>query len=197
MRLIIMYIENMIGYMIIFLPFYLIGRFIFLKLRRKKIKMINELLIIIFALYLVGLASQTIIPQWDMGVISDTGEFYFDVNLTTNLSRVNFVPFLTISQYFFETNTQVDSWNAVSLLNIIANVFLFSPLGFLTPLIWNKFNSVKKVFILGLSVTCLIEFTQFFIGRSTDIDDVILNTFGVMIGYGVFFIFYRNRKRIT
>ena len=35
----------------------------------------------------------------------------------------------------------------------------------------------------------LIESVQFFIGRSTDIDDVILNTTGALLGYGIFLLF--------
>lgn len=62
------------------------------------------------------------------------------------------------------------------------------PLGFLVALIWRKYHSIKKVTILGLSVTCLIEFIQYFIGRSSDIDDILLNTFGTVIGYVVLLI---------
>ncbi|MFU7591694.1 VanZ family protein, partial [Priestia sp. RMT2NF4] len=85
--------------------------------------------------------------------------------------------------YFFQTNTNVDEWNSVSLLNLTANVMLFLPLGFFVAFIWRKYHSIKKIIILGLSVTCLVEFIQYFIGRSSDIDDVLLNTFGTVIGY--------------
>ncbi|WP_217642423.1 VanZ family protein [Bacillus sp. OK048] len=146
----------------------------------------NEILMLIFVLYLVGLVSQTIIPNWNMGIVSDTGEFFFNVHFSNEISKVNLIPFHTLYQYIFETNTNVDDWNSVSLLNISANLLLFSPIGFFIPLIWKKWYSFKRVFFLGLTVTCFIEIIQMFIGRSTDIDDVILNTFGILIGYGVF-----------
>lgn len=104
----------------------------------------NEILMLIFVLYLVGLASQTIIPRWDIGIVSDTGEFFFNVHLANEISQVNLIPFHTLYQYIFETNTNVDSWNSVSLLNISANLLLFSPLGFLVPLIWKRWDSFKK-----------------------------------------------------
>ncbi|MFB8426621.1 MULTISPECIES: VanZ family protein [Priestia] len=42
--------------------------------------------------------------------------------------------------------------------------------------------------MLDLSVTCLIEFIQYFMGRSLDIDDVLLNMFGTVISYVVLLI---------
>ena len=42
--------------------------------------------------------------------------------------------------------------------------------------------------VATISVTCLIEFIQYFIGRSSDIDDILLNTFGTVIGYVVLLI---------
>lgn len=142
----------------------------------------------VFVLYLIGLASQTIVPNWNAGIVTDTGEPFFDIYFTNELSHVNIIPFHTLYEYFFQTNTNVDEWNSVSLLNLTANVILFLPLGFLVALIWRKYHSIKKGTILGLSVTCLIEFIQYFIGRSSDIDDILLNTFGTVIGYVVLLI---------
>jgi glycopeptide antibiotics resistance protein len=186
MSLILMYIQSMIGYIIVALPFYVVGRIVLLKKRQKPIMIMNEILMLTFVLYLAGLASQTIIPRWNMGIVSDTGEFFFTVHLSNEISKVNLIPFHTLYQYIFETNMNVDGWNSVSLLNISANLLLFAPLGLFIPLIWKKRYSFKRVLILSLTVTCFVEIIQLFIGRSTDIDDVILNTFGILIGYGIF-----------
>lgn len=183
MGLISLYIENMLRYIIVLLPFYLIARFVFIKKKKRITSLKNEFLMGVFSLYIIGLASQTIVPNWNAGIVTDTGEPFFDVYFTNDLSHLNLIPFNTVYEYFFQTNTDVDEWGSVSLLNLIANVFLFSPLGFFVPLIWSRCNSFKKILVLGLSVTCFIEFVQYFIGRSSDIDDVILNTFGTVIGY--------------
>jgi len=182
-----MYIENMMGYMIVAMPFYVIGRVIFLKKKKKQVKLWHEVVLAVFVLYIVGIASQTIIPRWDMGVISATG-FYFNVHLSNDITKVNLIPFRTLYQYFFQTNENVSNWGAVSLLNISGNMFLFSPIGFFVPLIWQHLRSFRKILLVGLSVTCFIEIVQLFIGRSTDIDDIILNTIGVIIGYGIFLL---------
>lgn len=188
MSLVIMYIENMLRYMIIAIPFYIAGRILFIKRRQKPVKMLHEIILVIFSMYVVGLVSQTIIPKWDAGIISNTGEFYFNVNLSNENSKVNLIPFRTLYQYFFQINPDVDNWSSVSLLNISANMLLFSPIGFFVPLIWKNWFSFKQVLFLGLTVTFLVEIVQLFIGRSADIDDVILNTVGVTLGYGLFLL---------
>ncbi|MBW8350690.1 VanZ family protein [Bacillus sp. IITD106] len=189
MSLIKMYIINMLGYMIVALPFYMIGRAIYLKRKKKRVKPFRELTLALFVLYIIGLASQTIIPRWDAGILSDTGKFYFDIYLFNNAAHVNLIPFHTISQYFFTTNANVDNWGGVSLVNIAGNMFVFSPIGIFVPILWGRFRSLPKILLLGIGVTCFIEFVQLFIGRSTDIDDMILNTIGVVIGYGVYALF--------
>ncbi len=194
MGLIRMYIENMIVYMIAALPFYIFFRIIFLKRKRKQIKVLHEVILAVFTIYIIALASQTIMPQWDFGRMSDTGKFYFDVNITNDLAKVNLIPFKTLYQYLFQTNAHVDSWSVVSLLNITGNILLFSPIGFVVPLLWAHWRSFKKMLLLGLAVTCFIEVTQLFIGRSTDIDDVILNTIGVLLGYGIFILLKVHKK---
>ena len=186
MRLILTYLSNMLTYVIVALPIYLICRLIFIKKTKKQVKVFNELLLTIFILYIIGLASQTIIPYWNMGIYSDTGKFYFNIRLTNSISEINLIPFKTLYEYLFVNNTSVSSWSSVSILNIFANTLLFIPLGLLTPLIWEKYDLFYKILTLGLISTCLIEFIQIFIGRSTDIDDVILNTIGVIIGYTIF-----------
>ncbi len=183
-----MYIKNMIGYMVMALPIFLISRFIFIKIKKKRINIKNEIVLLIFVLYIVGLASQTVIPMLTIGILNDTGKFIINFHIFPRNENVNLIPFHTLYQYLFQANTNVDNWDQVSILNIFANMLLFSPMGFLVPLIWKKWDSFKEIFFLGLGITCLIEIVQLFIGRSTDIDDVILNTFGMIIGYAIFLI---------
>ncbi|MBS4219783.1 VanZ family protein [Bacillus sp. FJAT-49711] len=186
MGLIKMYVINMIGYMIVALPFYLIARVVFLKRKKKRVELMRESMLALFVLYIVGLASQTIIPRWDAGMMADTGKLYFDVYLYNGIAHVNLIPFHTISQYFFTTNVNVDNWGGLSLVNIVGNMLVFSPIGIFVPILWSRMRSFSKILFLGLGITCFIELIQLFIGRSTDIDDVILNVIGVLIGYSMY-----------
>ena len=68
---------------------------------------------------------------------------------------------------------------------LLGNIIMFIPIGFFPALLWRN-PSWKKALIYGLVTSGAIEFVQFFIGRSTDIDDILLNTFGALIGYWLF-----------
>lgn len=65
---------------------------------------------------------------------------------------------------------------------LLLNVALFVPLGLAAPFISKK-SSFFKVAVTGLSLSFLIEFIQIFIGRECEIDDLICNTLGAIIGY--------------
>ena len=67
--------------------------------------------------------------------------------------------------------------------NACLNVLLFIPFGFFLPTLWEKFRNVKSTIVAGLLTTLFIEISQLFTGRATDIDDVITNILGTIIGY--------------
>lgn len=67
--------------------------------------------------------------------------------------------------------------------NACLNVLLFVPFGFFLPVLWKEFRNAKKVFIAGFAMTSFIEIAQIFTGRATDIDDIITNIAGTLVGY--------------
>lgn len=67
---------------------------------------------------------------------------------------------------------------------VTLNVLLFVPLGMLLPLVFpRKFNRFWKVSLCAFCATLAIETIQYFIGRSADVDDVIANALGGMLGF--------------
>lgn len=68
-------------------------------------------------------------------------------------------------------------------INACLNVLLFVPFGFFLPVLWKEFRNAKKIFTAGLAMTSFIEIAQIFTGRATDIDDIITNIAGTLIGY--------------
>ena len=55
------------------------------------------------------------------------------------------------------------------------------------PIIYRKMDHFGKVIAAGAFISLCIELMQLpFATRVTDIDDLILNTLGVMIGYGIY-----------
>lgn len=63
------------------------------------------------------------------------------------------------------------------------NVLLFVPLGFFLPLFWKIFKKLRWTLLFGLCASVLIELLQIFTFRATDINDLITNTFGTMLGW--------------
>lgn len=186
MSLIMQYIWGMI-------PYCFIGAMtcaIFRVLYHKKTKMVlkREVLIILFVAYAAGLASQTIMPKWDAGIDSGTGRPYFDIYLENNLSAVNLIPFRTVWNELVGNNSHVahSDIQAVTILNLSANILLFSPIGIFLPILLEYFRKVKNIIMAGIIISTFVEIFQYFIGRSSDIDDIILNTVGVCIGFLIY-----------
>lgn len=69
-------------------------------------------------------------------------------------------------------------------MTYLLNILMFMPLGFLLPLIWRDFRSLKKVVFVGFIMSLSIELCQLFCLRATDVDDLIMNTIGSLLGYG-------------
>lgn len=69
------------------------------------------------------------------------------------------------------------------LKTTLLNVLLFIPLGFLLPVLWDRFRDCKKTLILGFGMSLTIELLQIFTLRATDINDLITNTLGTFLGF--------------
>ncbi len=75
--------------------------------------------------------------------------------------------------------------------NLILNILLFVPMGFLLPVVFRKEDRFWKVYLTGFLVSVGIEFIQFFGKRGVvEADDVFNNTLGTMIGYGAWSVVF-------
>lgn len=108
---------------------------------------------------------------------------YIKVHETiTELTQMNLMPF---------------SPNSGEVIMHIANSIMFMPFGFLLPLIWKQFKSARKVVYTGLLFSLAIELSQLLNIRTTDIDDLIMNTIGAFLGWALFCLFeklFKNKK---
>ncbi|MEK3730693.1 MULTISPECIES: VanZ family protein [unclassified Lysinibacillus] len=109
--------------------------------------------------------------------IGDLGLFdYSSWRLTTN-----FVPFETILRYI--NYSQYFNWDII-IVNLLGNLLIFTPMGFLLPLLSKKFRKAWVIICLGFFASLAVETIQFiFTVGSADIDDLILNTIGAWLGY--------------
>lgn len=100
--------------------------------------------------------------------------------MPAEVNGFNFQPFW--SYYAFSSGKNE------MLPEIIMNVAFFIPIGLLMAC---AFNSIKlwKVFCFGCSLSLMIEVFQFFLKRGlAETDDIIHNTLGCLIGYGIYYL---------
>lgn len=70
---------------------------------------------------------------------------------------------------------------------LILNFLLFVPYGFLLPCVFKNLKSNgKKVLLIGFITSFSIEFLQLFGGRFAEIDDILVNSLGVFVGFVIF-----------
>ena len=94
-----------------------------------------------------------------------------------NYGISNFTPFKEIFRYSFGSPKFIR--------NVVGNIVLFIPYGFIASyLLKNKRFSVITILTIIVSVT--IETVQYYIGRVFDIDDIILNVIGGIVGFLIY-----------
>lgn len=65
----------------------------------------------------------------------------------------------------------------------LLNVLLFIPLGLALPLLWKDFGSWWRTALFGLAASLFIEILQIFTHRATDVNDLLTNTLGAILGF--------------
>lgn len=104
---------------------------------------------------------------------------------------INIYPLRTIKSYLKY------SGGFHAFTNIFGNILIFMPVTFLLACIYEKMHSIKNILLISIGMSLFIEFIQFFIGRSVDIDDLILNVIGGVLGYIMYMIFSKLNLKIT
>ena len=100
--------------------------------------------------------------------------------------RINFIPFANLLQY--------DSVRDM-IWNIVGNTAMFVPTGIILPIVYKRLDHFGKVIAAGAFLSLCIELIQLpFADRVSDIDDLILNTLGVAIGYGIYSLVKRIKS---
>lgn len=80
---------------------------------------------------------------------------------------------------------------------ILYNILAFVPFGILLPMLGRRFQRLKIVLLCGFLLSGLIESAQFLFHLGwCDIDDVINNTAGAVIGYGIWHILKISVRRL-
>lgn len=127
----------------------------------------------LFGIYLTMLFAITISPVYGISFPQIKGSF-------------NFMPFAVFSSL------------PGGMLNFVGNILLFVPMGILLFLLNSKRRN-SRIILCGPLISVLIEFIQLFSVRGTDIDDVLLNSFGTILGWlctrMIFLVCHKSKRK--
>ena len=165
---IIFFAYEMLVSLISFLVFFLIFR------KKQKQRGViysryHVLAAVVFAVYVVGVYHFT-----GAGTIYDG----FRYQLVWRKEQLNLLPFS----------------NEIDIAAYVLNILLFVPLGLLAPILWRRMNKLFNVIGISFFFTLLIEISQLLNNRCTDVDDILLNVFGAVIGYVIYLIWDKITK---
>ncbi len=128
---------------------------------KKKIILYEEILNLVFVVYLMCF-------------------FYVLTFEDVDWSSANLIPFKEMFRFEFGSK--------MFLKNVLGNIILFLPYGFYLSY-FVKLKKVKYIIAFSLFVSLIVETIQYRIGRVFDIDDVILNLVGGILGYYLYRLF--------
>ena len=142
--------------MVIFLSIVIIIRIAYITSNKKGFVLYQELFLLIFLAYALLLFE--LVTEKDVSIPSGT----------------NFIPFTEIFRY--------DIGSKLFMQQVLGNIILFIPFGLFASY-YIKSNKAGYILIVSLLSSAVIEVVQYFIGRSFDVDDIILNTIGGLVGF--------------
>ena len=168
---------------------YIIARIVFLKYKCRKVAFAEEITKTLFACYITGLISLVVLPANFWLKVYDGIFFGWWVELGSFFSfgEFNLVPSIV---KIFSGELMLGSWVKEML---VGNVLMFVPVGFFLPFITRKIIP-KNIFCVAIVVPLVVEVFQLVLGRSFDVDDLICNFVGIVVGYFIAFTLKLMRK---
>jgi glycopeptide antibiotics resistance protein len=145
-----------------------------INLNKNKLKIISGIIFFIYFLVLLKLIYFKLPWQAVIMIVTEEKSNY------SHSLNLNLIPFRTIISYL----KLIPSLPQIALKNLLGNIILFMPFGFLIPILWSKTNSSQKIIIISIIFSFVLEISQLILHLgSFDIDDIFLNTLGALLGY--------------
>ena len=162
-------INSSIPMLIIFLVIIIATRITYLVVQHKKFVLNKEFANLVFIIYILLLFQ----------LVTST-----DINYH---SGINYIPFTEIFRY------KVGS--SLFFLNVLGNIAIFIPFGLFISKVF-KTTKFLPIFIISFIASGCIEGVQLYIGRAFDVDDVILNCIGSILGWFIYVMLVKLNDRL-
>lgn len=157
----------------------------FFAVKKRKLEVKRELQLILVYICLIVVARFTFCPLRKVdGVIQP---LLFD---PANIFpfRINLIPFVNLFDYDIFSE---------AIINFIGNTAMFIPLGIVWPAVFKELDTPLKNLAAGAGFSLLIEILQLpFYDRVSDVDDLLLNTLGFAMGYGIYRLVGLFKKKL-
>ena len=151
-----------------------------INLKQKNSKVLIWILLLVYIAVLVKLI---ILKHYPLSLVIDELKNIELLEIKRRFQWSNFIPFKTINNYLFLYNVNTN----VVVQNLVGNIIAFIPLGFLLPILIKRLRNLKYIFFIALFTSLFFETIQILSGiGSFDIDDLILNTLGALLGYSIY-----------
>ena len=79
---------------------------------------------------------------------------------------------------------------------MVLNAIMFAPLGFLLPAYFERYRHWGRTLAAGFLTSLTVELIQLFTFRATDVDDLIMNTLGTLVGFLLAKLVLRRRTAV-
>jgi len=154
--------------LVIFLVIVIILRIFYLNNNGKKLILHQEIMMLCFITYVLLL-------------------FELVTSRDISIGGTNLVPFREMFRY------PIGSTNFYR--QVVGNVILFMPFGFFATY-YTNISKIRNITLITFLVSLTIETVQRYIGRSFDIDDIILNVVGGIVGFLIYVALDAIRKKL-
>lgn len=147
--------------------------------RKRPLSWGREIVCLLFVCYLAGLAALVLAPQnlWgDILYFLRTGSFEYGSPPPFS-GGINLVP--TLVRLLTGEYSGLGGWVTEML---VGNFLMFLPLGAFLPFVTDRVTG-KSIFAVAALVPLAVETVQLAVGRSFDVDDLILNFAGIVCGF--------------
>lgn len=143
-------------------------RIAYLIIKKEKLVLYKELTCLLFVIYILSL-------------------FYIVTFQDDNFGTSNFIPFKEIMRYNINSK--------LFIKNILGNILLYMPFGFFIA-VYIDSKKIYPTIILTFITSLSVELVQLAIGRVFDIDDILLNLVGGILGAFVFIFLDKLRDKL-
>lgn len=160
------------------LPVYVYLRLVYISCKRKKrlgakTDIMRELVMLLFAVYLMLIFTQTFITN----------------SKDNSIKLIPFEVIITQAVYAINDSSYLDDF----VFNVIGNIAVFIPIGIMCAFLWD--DDLKKTAETGFFISFMIEAGQIPLDRTTDVDDLFLNTAGAITGFFIrrTYLFFKQK----